>query len=482
MQDFRNQTRNHYQLANRQNGRQKDNGRFIHIRFIVHESFGRIQEPHFHGTKHPIIVRDTILPEQKVQIACAETPEVAAHSVMSKPRNSFPSRTCLTDKDRTQRIPQDVFGRRKHVTQPRSVLRHHKHVAGTPKIEHVENNTQVCIHKDIARVKFGDRNTAQLIPRVHTMERIWDAYKTAQASFWTADEIDLSADVRHWTCRLTDEERAFISILLAFFAASDGMVNENLLERFCAEVQIPEARCFYGFQIMMENIHAETYASMLTTLIQDNAERDRLFSATSTIPAIKAKAEWTMRWIEDKHQPFAVRLIAFAAVEGIFFSSSFAAIFWLRSRGLLPGICHSNELIARDESMHTMFACLLYSQLQTRAPKATVRAVIREAVALEKSFFADALPTRLAGMNTELMGDYVEAVADDLLRRLGCRPIYDKENPFPFITSSALDGRTNFFERRVSEYSAVSHMHSNAINADLDRPPRESDFILLDDF
>ncbi|EIW51392.1 putative ribonucleoside-diphosphate reductase small chain B [Trametes versicolor FP-101664 SS1] len=304
---------------------------------------------------------------------------------------------------------------------------------------------------------------------------IWDAYKTAQASFWTADEIDLSADVRHWTCRLTDEERAFISILLAFFAASDGMVNENLLERFCAEVQIPEARCFYGFQIMMENIHAETYASMLTTLIQDNAERDRLFSATSTIPAIKAKAEWTMRWIEDKHQPFAVRLIAFAAVEGIFFSSSFAAIFWLRSRGLLPGICHSNELIARDESMHTMFACLLYSQLQTRAPKATVRAVIREAVALEKSFFADALPTRLAGMNTELMGDYVEAVADDLLRRLGCRPIYDKENPFPFITSSALDGRTNFFERRVSEYSAVSHMHSNAINADLDRPPRESD-------
>ncbi|OJT11793.1 Ribonucleoside-diphosphate reductase small chain [Trametes pubescens] len=262
----------------------------------------------------------------------------------------------------------------------------------------------------------------------------------------------MSTDARHWNGRLNDDERAFISTILAFFAASDGIVNENLVQRFCSEVQIPEARCFYGFQIMMENVHAETYAGMLTTLIQDPDERHILFSATSTVPTIKRKADWTMRWIEDQQQPFAVRLIAFAAVEGIFFSSSFAAIFWLRSRGLLPGLCHSNELIARDESMHTNFACLLYEHLGAKVPRATVQGLIREAVELEKAFFEAALPTPLAGMNADLMAEYVEVVADDLLHRLGYRPIYKKGNPFPFITDTALDGRTNFFERRVSEY------------------------------
>ncbi|KAI0361332.1 putative ribonucleoside-diphosphate reductase small chain B [Trametes cingulata] len=281
---------------------------------------------------------------------------------------------------------------------------------------------------------------------------IWNAYKAAQSSFWTTEEIDLTADTGHWANRLTSEERRFFSQILAFFAASDGIVNENLVQRFAAEVQLPEARCFYGFQIMMENIHAETYSLLLLTLVRDPAEQRRLFQSIDTIPSIRAKANWCLEWIENHDMPFAVRLIAFAAVEGIFFSSSFAAIFWLKSRGLMPGLCHSNELISRDEGLHTNFACLLHRHLQQKAPEELVHVLIRQAVVLEQTFFSDALPVPLPGMNAELMSDYVEHIADRLLISLNYKPLYNKPNPFPFIQSIAMDGRTNFFERRVSEY------------------------------
>ncbi|TFK85009.1 putative ribonucleoside-diphosphate reductase small chain B [Polyporus arcularius HHB13444] len=286
---------------------------------------------------------------------------------------------------------------------------------------------------------------------------IWSAYKTAQASFWTAEEIDLSTDIEHWRNKLTNDERAFFSLILAFFAASDGIVNENLVERFCAEVQVPEARCFYGFQVMMENVHAETYARFLLTLVNDSEEQRRLFSAASVIPTIKAKADWCFRWIEDHTLPFSTRLIVFAAVEGIFFSSSFAAIFWLKSRGLMPGLSHSNELISRDEGLHTNFACLLHRHLSSQTDAATVRTIIREAVELEQAFFTDALPFRLPGMNADLMSTYIEYIADRLLLSLDFAPLFDKENPFPFISTIGMDGRTNFFERRVSEYRLASH-------------------------
>ncbi|TFK87839.1 putative ribonucleoside-diphosphate reductase small chain B [Polyporus arcularius HHB13444] len=286
---------------------------------------------------------------------------------------------------------------------------------------------------------------------------IWSAYKTAQAAFWTAEELNMTIDRGHWEIRLTEDERQFISTVLAFFAASDGIVNENLVQRFCAEVQIPEARCFYGFQIMMENIHAEAYAIMLLALVRDLAARTRLFSAIDTITSIKRKAAWTMQWTEDANQPFSVRLVAFAAVEGIFFSSSFAAIFWLRSRGLMPGLCHANELIARDEGMHTNFAVLLHNHLQDGVDETTAHTIVSQAVDLEQAFFDEALPVRLDGMNTSLMSDYIQHVADRLLLTLGFRPKYKKANPFPFVTSMALDGRTNFFERRVSDYRLAMH-------------------------
>ncbi|KAH9889760.1 putative ribonucleoside-diphosphate reductase small chain B [Cubamyces lactineus] len=285
--------------------------------------------------------------------------------------------------------------------------------------------------------------------------QIWSAYKTAQAAFWTAEDIDLTVDVSHWNSRLTSQERSFISTLLGFFATSDGIVSDNLVQRFCSEVQIPEARCFYAFQLMMENVHAETYSLLLLTLVRDRDEQRRLFSAISTVPAIKAKADWCFRWIEDTQQPFATRIIAFAAVEGIFFSSSFAAIFWLKSRGLLPGLGHTNELISRDEGLHTQFACLLHHHLIDRANSETINAIVREAVDLEKH----ALPVRLPGMNSELMGEYIEYIADRLLVQLGCSPIYNTVNPFAFINAIGMDGRTNFFERRVSEYRIRNVVH-----------------------
>jgi len=308
---------------------------------------------------------------------------------------------------------------------------------------------------------------------------IWQMYKKAEASFWTAEEMDLSKDIHDWHNRLNDNERHFISHVLAFFAASDGIVNENLLERFSSEVQVAEARCFYGFQIMMENIHSETYSLLIDTYIKDTAEREYLFDAVETIPCIKRKAEWALRWISDKRSTFGERLVAFAAVEGIFFSGSFASIFWLKKRGLMPGLTFSNELISRDEGMHTDFACLLFSHLQRRPHPDTVRRVITEAVVIEQEFLTDALPVKLIGMNATLMCQYIEFVADRLLVALGNDKVYNVTNPFDFMDMISLQGKTNFFEKRVSDYSKAGINHSAA---DSTTQSSAKTFILDEDF
>lgn len=287
---------------------------------------------------------------------------------------------------------------------------------------------------------------------------VWQMYKKAEASFWTAEEIDLGKDIHDWEHKLNDDERFFISHVLAFFAASDGIVNENLVERFSGEVQIPEAKCFYGFQIMMENIHAETYSLLIDTYIKDPKQATYLFNAIETIPCIKKKADWALRWISDTESAFSERLIAFAAVEGIFFSGSFASIFWLKKRGLMPGLTFSNELISRDEGMHTDFACLLFSHLTNRPSPKVVEAIIAEAVAIEKVFLTEALPVALLGMNAKLMCQYIEFVADRLLIALGNEKIYNSTNPFDFMENISLAGKTNFFEKRVSDYQKAGVM------------------------
>ena len=280
---------------------------------------------------------------------------------------------------------------------------------------------------------------------------IWDMYKKAEASFWTAEEIDLAGDATDWA-KLTVDEKHFVSHVLAFFAASDGIVNENLGTRFMREVQIPEARAFYGFQIAMESIHNETYSLLLDAYIKDPAERAHLFAAHRTIPVIRKKAEWAMQWIESSQSSFAERLVAFACVEGIFFSGSFCAIFWLKKRGLMPGLTFSNELISRDEGLHTDFACLLYSKLATPLEPDVMRSIVKGAVDIEKQFVTDALPVNLIGMNADLMAQYIEFVADRLLQALGCPKMFYVTNPFDFMTQISLSGKTNFFEKRVGDY------------------------------
>ncbi len=278
---------------------------------------------------------------------------------------------------------------------------------------------------------------------------IWEMYKKCEASFWTAEEIDLSDDMKHWE-NMNDGERHFISHILAFFAASDGIVNENLAVNFMSEVQLPEARCFYGFQIMMENIHSETYALLIDTYIKDPAEKDRLFHAIETVPCVGKKAQWALRWINNGS--FAERLIAFAAVEGIFFSGSFCSLFWLKKRGLMPGLTFSNELISRDEGMHCEFACLLYRMLDKKLSKKAATAIITDAVEIEKEFISDALPVSLIGMNAKLMSQYIEFVADRWLGELGYDKVYNVSNPFDFMEMISLQGKTNFFEKRVGDY------------------------------
>ncbi len=280
---------------------------------------------------------------------------------------------------------------------------------------------------------------------------IWQFYKKAEASFWTAEEIDLSQDLKDWSETINDDEKHFIKHVLAFFAASDGIVNENLAENFVSEVQYTEAKFFYGFQIAMENIHSETYSLLIDTYVKDPKEKDYLFHAIETMDCVKQKADWALRWIDEGS--FAERLIAFAAVEGIFFSGSFCSIFWLKKRGLMPGLSFSNELISRDEGLHCDFACLLYNNhLQNKLPVETIQDIIADAVSIEKEFVTDALPVKLIGMNSDLMCQYIEFVADRLLNELGCPKIYNSTNPFDFMEMISLQGKTNFFEKRVGEY------------------------------
>jgi ribonucleoside-diphosphate reductase beta chain len=280
---------------------------------------------------------------------------------------------------------------------------------------------------------------------------IWSFYKKAEASFWTAEEIDLAADLVDWESKLNDDERHFIKHVLAFFAASDGIVNENLAENFLAEVQYTEAKFFYGFQVAMENIHSETYSLLIDTYIKDSKDKTYLFNAIDTLDCVRKKADWALRWIDQGS--FAERLVAFAAVEGIFFSGSFCSIFWLKKRGLMPGLTFSNELISRDEGLHCDFACLLYTKhIINKLPKKQVEEIITNAVEIEKEFILDALPVKLIGMNSDLMSQYIEFVADRLLVELGNDKVYNTTNPFDFMEMISLQGKSNFFEKRVGEY------------------------------
>lgn len=289
---------------------------------------------------------------------------------------------------------------------------------------------------------------------------IWKLYKQQQACFWTAEEIDLAQDIQDWEHKLNDDEKHFVKHILAFFAASDGIVNENIALNFVNEVQYTEAKMFYGFQIMMENIHSETYSLLIDTYIKDREDQNNLFNAIETIPAIKKKAEWAMRWIEKG--TFVERLIAFAAVEGIFFSGSFCSIFWLKKRGLMPGLTFSNELISRDEGMHCDFACHLFNNhIDNKLSETQIKEIITSALTIEKEFILEALPVRLIGMNADLMAQYLEFVTDRLLTALGCSKVYNSENPFDFMQNIALQGKTNFFEKRVAEYQKAGVNNKN---------------------
>jgi ribonucleoside-diphosphate reductase subunit M2 len=285
---------------------------------------------------------------------------------------------------------------------------------------------------------------------------IWDMYKKALASLWTVEEVDLTKDHRDWIHKLNEDERRFIENILAFFAGSDGIVLENLAQRFCNDIQIPEAKCFYGFQIAMENIHSEMYSLLIDTLVKDNERKKELFNAIETIPSVGKKAKWALKWIKDTQSNYATRLIAFAAVEGIFFSGSFCSIFWLKKRGLMPGLTCSNELISRDEGLHTDFAVLMYKHLKNKLSEDQVREIIMEAVEIEKEFITDSIPCKLIGMNSELMIEYIQFVSDRLMVQLGYNKIYNSSNPFPFMEMISMEGKTNFFERRVTEYSKAN--------------------------
>ena len=289
---------------------------------------------------------------------------------------------------------------------------------------------------------------------------LWEWYKKCEASFWTAEEIDLHQDLTDWKTKLNDDERYFIKHILAFFAASDGIVNENLAENFVNEVQYSEAKFFYGFQIMMENIHSETYSLLIDTYVKDDAEKDKLFNAIETFPAIKKKADWALKWIES--DSFAERLIAFAGVEGIFFSGAFCSIFWLKKRGLMPGLTFSNELISRDEGVHCDYAVHLHNNhLVNKVPKERITEILTDALEIEKEFITESLPVSLIGMNAKLMTQYLEFVTDRLLVELNCDKVYNSTNPFEFMDMISLQGKTNFFEKRVSEYQKAGVLNND---------------------
>ncbi|MEZ5037647.1 MAG: ribonucleotide-diphosphate reductase subunit beta [Chitinophagales bacterium] len=300
---------------------------------------------------------------------------------------------------------------------------------------------------------------------------IWNMYKTALKTFWVTEEVDLSQDLVDWNNKLNDNEKHFIAHVLAFFAASDGIVNENLVVNFMQDVTIPEARCFYGFQIMMENVHSEMYSLLIDTYIKDKIEKNKMFNAIDTLDCVKQKAEWALKWI-DSAPSFAHRLVAFAAVEGIFFSGSFCSIFWLKNRGLMKGLGKSNEFISRDEGLHCDFACLLYSMLDNKLKKEEIYAIICNAVEIEKVFVKDALPVSLIGMNADLMCQYIEFVADRLLVALNYPRVYNVSNPFPFMDAISMEGKANFFEERPTEYKKATEQRAATLVVNID----EEDF------
>jgi ribonucleoside-diphosphate reductase beta chain len=335
-------------------------------------------------------------------------------------------------------------------------------VSAEEKLQNVDLNKDLNKNIEVEEPILKENpNRFVLFPIQHA--DIWEMYKKQEASIWTAEELDLSPDLIDWDNKLNDDERFFIKHVLAFFAASDGIVNENLAENFLSEVQYTEAKFFYGFQVMMENIHSETYSLLIDTYIKDTKEKNYLFNAIETFEPVKKKAEWAMRWIDNGS--YAERLISFAAVEGIFFSGSFCSIFWLKKRGLMPGLTFSNELISRDEGLHCDFACMLYNNhLVNKLPKKEVQKIIADAVEIEKEFVTESLPVRLIGMNAELMSQYIEFVADRLLSELGNEKIYNTSNPFDFMDMINLQGKTNFFEKRVGEYQKAGVLNSNANN------------------
>lgn len=327
-------------------------------------------------------------------------------------------------------------------------------------------------HNDDANepILIAEDNRFVLFPIKH--HDIWQFYKKAVASFWTVEEVNLAQDKNDWNNRMNDNERFFVSRVLAFFAASDGIVNENLVERFCNEVQYQEAKSFYGFQVAIENIHSEMYSLLIETYVKDPQEKHKLFNAVKTIPCIGKKADWALRWIADKRSSFAERLIAFACVEGIFFSGSFAAIFWLKKRGLMPGLTHSNELISRDEGLHRDFACLLYRRhIVNKLPLERIHNIIADAVKIEQEYLTESLPCDMIGMNCRLMSQYIEYVADHLLGELELPKLFKTKNPFDFMENISLEGKTNFFERKVSEYQkfgVLSSAEDNQFSLDAD--------------
>jgi ribonucleotide reductase beta subunit family protein with ferritin-like domain len=311
-----------------------------------------------------------------------------------------------------------------------------------------------------------EENRYVIFPIKH--DPFWKMYKQAEANFWTSEELDLSKDHHDWQ-KLSEQEQYYIKHILAFFAASDGIVNENLVERFCQEVKILEAKFFYGFQIAMENIHSETYSLLIDTYIKDPVEKDKLFNAVDNVPSIRKKADWALKWINDKDSPFCNRVIGFAAVEGIFFSGAFCSIFWLKKRGLMPGLCHSNELISRDEGLHTEFAVLMYKNLVNKPDNSVIYEIIKDAVTIEKEFITESFSCELLGMNNKLMSQYIEYVADRLLLMFGLEKVYHSENPFDWMELIAVQGKTNFFEKRVGEYS-------NKANPNIDQAKNEIGF------
>ena len=330
------------------------------------------------------------------------------------------------------------------------------------------------IMSQIEPILQENKNRFVIFPIKH--HDIWDWYKKMEASFWTAEEIDLHQDLNDWNNKLNSDEKYFIKHILAFFAASDGIVNENLAENFVNEVQYAEAKFFYGFQIMMENIHSETYSLLIDTYVKDEVEKDQLFRALEVFPAIKKKADWALKWIDS--DSFAERLIAFAAVEGIFFSGAFCSIFWLKKRGLMPGLTFSNELISRDEGVHCDFAVHLHNHhLINKVPKARIKEILMQALDIEREFITESLPASLIGMNATLMAQYLEFVTDRLLVELGCERVYNSSNPFDFMDMISLQGKTNFFEKRVSEYQKAGVMNSGSTgDADSQKITFDADF------